>query len=236
MNGLSERRHARTSGRWFLLRPIAWFGAALLMLLFIQLGSEVGEGEATWLDAAVLHAAQAMRALRPWLAAVMRDLTGVGSTAVLALLATSACGYLVLIRARRTAAFVALSVASAAAAVELLKALFGRERPAPEFAAYAASGLSFPSGHTSMSTVVFMTLGLLVARTHGRAAERFFIVAFAAVLALLVGVSRAALGVHWATDVIGGWVFGTSWAIAWLLAADTIDMRRSDSSLGECAQ
>ena len=70
-----------------------------------------------------------------------------------------------------------------------------------------------------MSAIVFLSLGALFATTRVRLAERFYVLAVAAVLALLVGVSRAALGVHWATDVLGGWAVGLAWAMVWLLIA-----------------
>ena len=122
-----------------------------------------------------------------------------------------------------TAAIVAVSIGTAAASVELMKTGFGRLRPDASFAQFAATGLSFPSGHSSMSAVVFLTLGVLLARTHARRSERFYILGVAALLTLLVGVSRAALGVHWATDVIGGWAFGTAWATGWLLIASRLE-------------
>jgi undecaprenyl-diphosphatase len=79
--------------------------------------------------------------------------------------------------------------------------------------------MSFPSGHASMSAIVFLTLGALLANTRGRWVERVFILATAAIATFLVGVSRVALGVHWATDVLAGWALGTGWATAWLLVA-----------------
>lgn len=68
-----------------------------------------------------------------------------------------------------------------------------------------------------MSAIVFLTLGTLLASTRVRHRERTYIVLVAALLALLVGVSRVGLGAHWATDVLGGWAFGVAWAMAWLV-------------------
>jgi undecaprenyl-diphosphatase len=72
-----------------------------------------------------------------------------------------------------------------------------------------------------MAAIVFMTLGTLIASTRTRPRERGYILGAAALLTLLVGISRVMLGVHWATDVLGGWVFGAGWAMAWLLIVGT---------------
>ena len=203
-----------------LLKPLL-IGLASLVLayLFAQLGSEVGEGETHAFDMYLLHGAQALRSRHPWLAEVLRDLSGLGSTVVLTLITVAAVGYLALVALRTTAVLVAVSVISGSALVTVLKAAFGRLRPDARFAELVAPGLSFPSGHASMSAIVFLTLGVLIASTRHRVAERMYILATAALLTLLVGLSRVALGVHWATDVLGGWAFGAAWALAWLLLA-----------------
>ena len=79
--------------------------------------------------------------------------------------------------------------------------------------------MSFPSGHATISAIVFLTVAALLANTRIRAVERTYIMAMATLMALLVGLSRIALGVHWATDVAAGWALGTAWALAWLLCA-----------------
>ncbi|MBX9717075.1 MAG: phosphatase PAP2 family protein, partial [Burkholderiaceae bacterium] len=58
-----------------------------------------------------------------------------------------------------------------------------------------------------------------LASTRSRAIERTYILATASLMTLLVGLSRIALGVHWATDVVAGWAFGAAWALVWLLFA-----------------
>jgi undecaprenyl-diphosphatase len=210
-----------------LLKPLTiGLAAVLLAFAFLKLGGEVAEGDTHSFDTRLLHAAQALRAEIPWFADVMRDLSGLGSMVVLSLFTVATVGYLALVRARVTAILVATSVTMGSVFVSLLKNAFGRLRPDTAFSEVMASGLSFPSGHTSMSAIVFLTLGALIASTRTRLRERAYILAGASVLTLLVGVSRVALGVHWATDVLGGWAFGAAWATAWLLLARQVARRR----------
>lgn len=79
--------------------------------------------------------------------------------------------------------------------------------------------MSFPSGHSTMSALVFLTIGVVIANTRGQLGEKIYILAAAGFLSTLVGLSRVGLGVHWATDVIAGWSFGGAWAILWLVIA-----------------
>lgn len=138
---------------------------------------------------------------------------------------TGIAGYLALASARTTAVLVATSVISGTVFVSVFKAGFGRLRPDVAYAELVVSGLSFPSGHASMSAIVFLTLGALIASTRNRLAERVYILMTATLMTLLVGLSRVALGVHYATDVLGGWAFGTAWVIVWVLLASHIARR-----------
>jgi undecaprenyl-diphosphatase len=192
---------------------------ALLTWVFFQLGGDMAEGETRAFDVAILHAMQVLRQRNPWVVAVLRDLSGLGSTAVLAGCTAITVGYLALVSARRRAGFVAIAVTTGAVGISVLKASFERVRPDAADAALAAPGMSFPSGHAGMSALVFLTLGALLARHRRRAVERAYIVAVATGMTLLVGLSRVALGVHWATDVLAGWAYGVAWALLWLLLA-----------------
>lgn len=203
-----------------LLKPLLFgFAAAMLAFAFVKLGSEVAEGDTRSFDLQLLHWAQALRAGHPWLAEVMRDLSGLGSTMVLTLFAVATVGYLALASARATAILVSTSVISGTVLVSVFKAAFGRLRPDVAYAEFSVASLSFPSGHASMSAIVFLTLGVLIAGTRSRWVERVYILVTAGLMTMLVGLSRVALGVHYATDVLGGWAFGTAWAIVWLLLA-----------------
>ena len=205
--------------RWLIAPISAWAAVILTATLFLHLASEVREGETRSFDAYCLHLAQIARATHPWLEGVMRDLSGLGSAVALVLFTIMVSGYLALARSRQTALILICSIGTGIVAVELFKAIYGRVRPDVELAAFPESGLSFPSGHSSMAAMVFLTLGTLWASTHSQRWQRVYILGVSAMLTILVGVSRAALGVHWATDVLGGWAFGTAWAAAWLSVA-----------------
>ena len=204
---------------------MAGLATALLIWAFIQISSEMVEGDTRAFDVAILRAAQTFRVGHTWVAEVMRDLSGLGSTAVLTLFTVVAIGYLAVVRARLMALLVAAAVITGSVGVSLLKAQFGRPRPGADFAELIAPGMSFPSGHATISAIVFLTIAALIASTRTRPGEQTYILAVATLMALLVGLSRIALGVHWATDVVAGWAFGAAWALAWLLLAGWLKRR-----------
>ncbi|HYI49772.1 MAG TPA: phosphatase PAP2 family protein [Allosphingosinicella sp.] len=95
--------------------------------------------------------------------------------------------------------------------VETLKRWIGRLRPHDqEHMLVEVQSYAFPSGHTTNATVVWLGLALLLVRG-GRA--RPIAIAAAALLAVAIGLSRNMLGVHWPSDVVGGWTFGLFWIL-----------------------
>jgi undecaprenyl-diphosphatase len=70
-----------------------------------------------------------------------------------------------------------------------------------------------------MATVTYLTLGVLLARVQKRRRMKIYLISVALILAVLIGLTRIFLGVHWPTDVIAGWCIGTAWALGcWLVA------------------
>ncbi|MDE2400519.1 MAG: phosphatase PAP2 family protein [Burkholderiales bacterium] len=209
-----------------LARPVlASMAVIFLAVAFALLTEDVLEGETRGFDLGVRQFVRSC-ATHPWgprLLETMRDISGLGSVSVLVVITTASVGFLMLVRARLTACLVVLSIASATAMVSFMKDLFGRQRPDPALAEHLGLSLSFPSGHAAMSAVVFFTLGALLASTRESLPERLYTVALATLLTGLVGISRIFLGVHWATDVVAGWVFGSGWALLWLMV--TISLR-----------
>lgn len=214
---------ARTGAARWLPMVLLACGAGVMAALFFHLASEVNEGETQTFDAFFLHAAHQVRIAHPWIADVMRDLSGLGSPVTLVVATLAACGYLALTTSFARSAFVAFAVVAGAVGVALFKAGFARSRPDIALAEFIVTGPSFPSGHSSMAAVVFLTLGALVARMHRRRRDKAYVMGVAVFLTVLVGVSRAALGVHWATDVLGGWALGIAWSTACLLVARNLE-------------
>jgi undecaprenyl-diphosphatase len=100
-----------------------------------------------------------------------------------------------------------------------LKGVFARPRPAVVPHLDQVSTASFPSSHAATSAAVYLTLGVLLAGTVSRPAVRAYLLGWAVLLTVLVGVSRVFLGVHYPTDVLAGWAVGLSWAVVCGLAA-----------------
>jgi undecaprenyl-diphosphatase len=198
---------------------------ATMALAFLELGSEVLEGDTQGFDQRVWLLAQTLRGQYPRLTDIMRDLTGLGSMVVLTLITAATVSYLALFGSRLMAALVLVSMVSGTTLVSLAKGLFGRARPDLTLTDIAVTGLSFPSGHASMSAIAFLTMGALIAATQQRTRVRIYILLIAGLATLLVGISRIALGVHWTTDVIGGWAFGAAWAVLWLQVARLLARR-----------
>jgi membrane-associated phospholipid phosphatase len=146
-----------------------------------------------------------------------RWVSDVLSPTVLRVLALAAVVLLWLRGRRRTAAFVAVTVVGAATLESLTKAMVGRARPVFTDPVAHAAGKSFPSGHAMTSLTVFGLLVILAGRRRPQA------IGAAIVAVAAVGFSRLALGVHYVSDVLGGWLLGT----AWLLAVDWFFNRRT---------
>jgi len=137
-----------------------------------------------------------------------RDITALGGPTVLTLFTAAACLFLVLDGKKHMALFVFGSIASGLLLSNLLKDSFDRPRPdIVPHEVYAAS-YSFPSGHSMLSAITYLTLGAMLARSHERKLLKAYFLLTAVVLTVLVGITRVYLGVHWPTDVLAGWTAG----------------------------
>lgn len=153
-----------------------------------------------------------------WLAESMRDWTALGGYSVLLTITVLVSLFLVLERQNPHARVILATVVTGFLLTLLLKAIVSRPRPdiVPHYS-YVDSP-SFPSGHSMMSAIVYLTLGLMLADLASRRHVKVFLVVAAIVISGTVGFSRIFMGVHYPTDVLAGWWAGTSWALAsWLI-------------------
>jgi membrane-associated phospholipid phosphatase len=102
---------------------------------------------------------------------------------------------------------------------EVQKYMIARVRPDLEPHLVMVQTSSFPSGHATSSMIFYLTLALALTRDskwHRPAALG------AILLSLLIGLSRVMLGVHWPSDVVGGWAFGLLWVLLTLRLAERL--------------
>lgn len=214
--------------------------SAIALYAFIRIAEEVREGDTEAFDRAVLLAFRDSADVSnpvgpPWLEVVMRDFTALGGFAVLVTVSLLVAGFLVLTRKRHAAWMVVLSVGGGALMSSLLKWGFARPRPDLVPHATVVYTQSFPSGHAMLSAVVYLTLGALLARTQAEPRVKVYALGAAGALALIVGISRIYLGVHWPTDVLAGWAVGAGWALLcwlvmlWLQGRGTVEPPTAES-------
>jgi undecaprenyl-diphosphatase len=185
--------------------PFFLAGLPLLWLAMALLG-----GSDAMLDQAVLST---LHADGHALAGAARVLTEFGGHAVLIPAAAAAALFLAWSKAPRRALLLFLVVGGGRLLVEIQKSAFGRARPDPEGHLVSVTSLSFPSGHAANSMITWLAVALVVAPLLGGTRLRTAAIVSALALSLLVGASRVVLGVHWPSDVIGGWAFGLAWTL-----------------------
>ncbi len=213
---------------WLRAREVETLVAVLLaaggVWLFVELADDVLEGDTASVDERLLLMFRTASDTSdpvgaPWVEDLARDATALGGAGFLTLLTLASAGFLALQRKLHLALYLLGAVAGGTLASTLLK--LGFDRPRPDLVAHGqvVYTSSFPSGHSMLSAVVYLTLGALLASGQTNLGMRAYLVGLAVFLAVLVGVSRVYLGVHWPTDVLGGWTAGAAWAlVCWALA------------------
>lgn len=201
---------------WWLLIAVTLIGGALWA--FAEIVDEVEDGETHDFDRAVLlffrQPGDLSRTIGPdWLEFVARDITALGGTAVLVLITVAAIGFMCLTRKWGAALFTFVSIVGGTLISTAFKEIVGRSRPDVVPHLVEVSSASFPSGHSMLSMTTYLTLGALLAEVQGKPRFKVYILAWALAIAVMVGWSRMFLGVHWPTDVLGGWCLGSAWAL-----------------------
>lgn len=180
------------------------------LLFFCWLAWEVVHGATAGFD---LHVRMLVHSWSgPMLTRAMRGVTLLGSPVFLIGLGAILCWRLAAVGRVRAAILLLLTAVGAEALDGLLKLCFRRQRPEAFFGLADPMSYSFPSGHSVASCCFYGAMAAILAanmRSHARKAALWII---AGLLAFCVGLSRVYLGVHYPTDVLGGFAMGVVWA------------------------
>ena len=192
--------------------------AVFSLFLFVEITDAVIDGDTQSFDNKILLLLRDVddpsKALGPErLEYAVRDITALGSFTIVTLITLSVIIFLLLKKEYRSIIYVISSVVGGALIVQILKMFFARERPDVVTHLVSEITMSFPSGHTAISAVVYLSLAVLAFRVEKHHTTRLFIISTALFITFIVGLSRIYLGVHYPTDVLAGWTLGLFWAL-----------------------
>jgi membrane-associated phospholipid phosphatase len=199
--------------RHFAERSVA--GLAAVVLAGLAFGSLLLLVRANWsplrdLDQWIATSLNHLIAPHAAVAKALNVVTSAGGRGVLVPLVVMAIVLLLIRRLPRLALYLAVTGLGAVILDPSVKALVGRVRPVVDEPIGSYSGASFPSGHTLGATIVYGMLALvLLSATRGR--HKAWILSIAGLVILAVGLTRIALGVHFLSDVLAGWLLGLAW-------------------------
>lgn len=203
----------------------------ICVLVFLEIGDAISAGETRKFDLSILEFFRSeddfsKPAGPSWITNFMTDVTALGGGYVLAIMSVFVLIFLIL-QKHYDAFWLLLAATAGGALISFgLKEIYGRERPDLEFRLITTTYFSFPSGHSMMSAVLYLTQAAIVARFQRTWKIRIYILSAALFLTLIIGASRVYLGVHYPTDVIGGWTIGLAWASFCWFAAWYIQRRK----------
>lgn len=200
------------------------FLTAVSYLAFAAVATIVNLGLTAGLDQQILlglrNAQDHSDPLGPnWVEEAAVELTALGGYTVVALAAIGVVVTLWLAGKSGAAVFAALAIASGTLLSNAMKLIF--ERPRPDLVQHLdqVSTASFPSGHSMISMLAWLTFAAVAVRFVEHHSVRVFLLFSALSLSIAIGLTRVYLGVHWPSDVIAGWLLGAAWAgSCWLVA------------------
>lgn len=160
----------------------------------------------------------------PALEPLMLEITFLGTGTVVMMIVAVSALFLWLTKHRYSAALLLIATVGGILLNGLLKMGFGRPRPQIFDWGVEVVSWSFPSGHAMSAAVVYGTVAYLASRLQVRHWHRVLTLAAAAILILLIAISRLYLGVHYPSDVIAGVIIGLAWASFCMATLEAIQL------------
>jgi undecaprenyl-diphosphatase len=231
-----DQQTYRTPAMHWRMTPVhAYTITALCWIPFLAIVWLMTSGHTAVIDAAGLRYWRLQANLAsigpPWLTQMAGWITALGGVPILGATTLISAGALCRLGYRRDAALLCLTVLTGWIASTAMKAFFQKARPDIVPHLVEASGYSFPSGHSLNSAVVYISIALTFSAINEKLAPRIVLLTAAIVISLIIAWSRLWLGVHFPSDIAGGWLAGTGWAfLANTLLSRTTEERPRDHS------
>ena len=188
------------------LRKLNNIFSALALILFVIIGGMVrNSSEGIFFDTALLQYIHSNT--NPIAVSIMKSISFVGSGYFLVPIITLIFIYTFIKKNYYISKILLASSLGCWILNYVLKILFNRTRPL-DFFLVEQGGLSYPSGHSMVSMSMYLSFAYLISRNEIFKDKKKIVYAFALIDVLLMGASRIYLGVHWPTDIIGGFIMG----------------------------
>jgi undecaprenyl-diphosphatase len=191
---------------------------------FIYFASTIGNESITSFDSVIIGFVQGLEAL--WLTTIMKVFTWIGSGYVVAPIAL--IGFIVLyfvLHYRQQAFLLIIVIAGSVIFNSILKNYFKRERPEIH-RILEANGFSFPSGHSMMAFALYAIIAYIAWRDVRTTKSRIVLLLFTAFMIIIIGVSRIYLGVHYPSDIVGGFAVSALWVTIAITVFDYFQNKR----------
>jgi undecaprenyl-diphosphatase len=203
--------HVRNAYTTFGLLILGGLTIAIFLTYgFAKIAAKVVTGKTTGFDNASMRFMGEHQV--PWIGNMMVEVTMLGTGVVVAMIIAVSALFLWLYDFRNSATLLLVTTLGGMLLNSVLKV--GFDRPRPQFFEWGTHAMtsSFPSGHAMSAAIVYPTVAYLAARLQKTHLARISTMLAAALLVVLIGLSRVYLGVHYPSDVIAGVVVGLAWS------------------------